>query len=161
MLRILPVKTKEEIGQVRDLFIEYANSLEFDLSFQDFQKELGQLPGEYAPPTGRLLLAWYDSEVAGCVALRRLSEEICEMKRLFVRPKFRGKGIGEALSRAIIEDAQSIGYRCMRLDTVPAMKPAIALYYSLGFKEIEPYRYNPIQGAKFMELNLNEKNIRH
>lgn len=160
MLRILRVNTKQEIDLARDLFLEYADSLDFDLSFQDFQKEVEQLPGEYAHPAGCLLLAWYDSEVAGCVALRRISKEICEMKRLFVRPKFRGNGIGKALSTAIIEDARRTGYKRMRLDTVPAMKSAIALYESLGFKEIEPYRYNPIQGAKFMELNLGEKNIR-
>jgi ribosomal protein S18 acetylase RimI-like enzyme len=142
------------LDQIRNLFIEYSNSLEFDLSFQDFQKELDDLPGDYAAPSGRLLLGFYDSDPAGCVALRRISDEICEMKRLFVRPQCRGLGIGKALATKVIEEAREIGYRRIRLDTVPAMQTAIELYVSLGFREIEPYRYNPIEGAKFMELNL-------
>ncbi len=154
MLRIHSAISVRELGQVRDLFIEYSNSLEFDLSFQDFQKELDDLPGDYAAPSGRLLLGFYDSDPAGCVALRRISDEICEMKRLFLRPQCRGLGIGKALATKVIEEAREIGYRRMRLDTVPAMQTAIALYISLGFREIEPYRYNPIEGAKFMELNL-------
>jgi len=154
LLRIHSAISDRELEQVRDLFVEYSNSLEFDLSFQDFQKELNGLPGDYAAPSGRLLLGFYDSDPAGCVALRRLSDEICEMKRLFVRPQCRGLGIGKALATKVIEGAREIVYRTMRLDTVPAMQTAIALYVSLGFREIEPYRYNPIEGAKFMELTL-------
>ena len=154
MLRIHSATSVRELEQVRDLFIEYSNSLEFDLSFQDFQKELDDLPGDYATPKGRLLLAFYDSDPAGCVALRRFSDEICEMKRLFARPHRRGLGIGKALTMKVIEEAREIGYSRMRLDTVPAMQTAIALYVSLGFREIEPYRYNPIEGAKLLELNL-------
>jgi ribosomal protein S18 acetylase RimI-like enzyme len=145
-----------ELEQIRDLFIDYSNSLGFDLSFQNFQKELNELPGDYSPPSGRLLLGFHDSNPAGCVALRRISEEICEMKRLFVRPQCRGLGLGRALAMKVIEDACEIGYRRMRLDIVPTMQTAIALYFSLGFKEIEPYRYNPIKGAKFMELHLTK-----
>jgi len=145
-----------ELEQIRDLFFDYSNSLGFDLSFQNFQKELNELPGDYSPPSGRLLLGFHDSDPAGCVALRRISEEICEMKRLFVRPQCRGLGLGRALAAKVIEDAREIGYRGMRLDTVPTMQTAIALYVSLGFKEIEPYRYNPIKGAKFMELDLTK-----
>jgi ribosomal protein S18 acetylase RimI-like enzyme len=156
MLRIQSVVFKNELGPIRNLFIEYANSLGFDLSFQNFQKELEELPGEYAPISGRLLLAFHNSDVAGCVALRKMSEEICEMKRLFVRPKFRGLGIGKALAREVIAGARDIGYKRIRLDTVPAMQTAISLYISLGFQEIEPYRYNPIQGAKFMERDLTK-----
>jgi len=154
LLRIHSAISVRELDQIRNLFIEYSNSLEFDLSFQDFQKELDDLPGDYAAPSGRLLLGFYDSDPAGCVALRRISDEICEMKRLFVRPQCRGLGIGKALATKVIEEAREIGYRRIRLDTVPAMQTAIELYVSLGFREIEPYRYNPIEGAKFMELNL-------
>jgi len=154
MVRIVPVSSEKELGLVRMLFLEYANSLGFDLSFQNFRTELDGLPGDYAPPAGRLLLAWVGAEVAGCAALRKLSDEICEMKRLYVRTGFRGKGIGETLATVIIEDARNLSYKRMRLDTVPSMTQAISLYNKLGFKEIEPYRYNPILGAKFLELDL-------
>ena len=108
MLRIHSAISVRELGQVRDLFIEYSNSLEFDLSFQDFQKELDDLPGDYAAPSGRLLLGFYDSDPAGCVALRRISDEICEMKRLFLRPQCRGLGIGKALATKVIEEARRL-----------------------------------------------------
>lgn len=139
---------------MRELFTEYAASLGFDLCFQDFDKELASLPGEYSSPNGCLIVAMDGSQVVGCVALRRLDNDICEMKRLYVRPEFRGKGIGRELVKAIIDEAKKIGYIRMRLDTVPVMKEAIALYCSMGFYEIEPYRYNPVEGAVFMELNL-------
>ena len=113
------------------------------------------MPGDYAPPDGRLLLAEYRGELAGCVALHRLEPEICEMKRLYLRPQFRGKGLGRALAMAIIAEARGIGYRLMRLDTVePVMKDAVAMYRKLGFREIAPYRPNPIKGAIYMELQL-------
>ncbi|MFQ5822625.1 MAG: GNAT family N-acetyltransferase [bacterium] len=154
MLRIIPTHRGQYLEHIRDLFKEYAASLDFELSFQDFESELQHLPGEYAPPEGRLLLAIYDTQIAGCVALRKIADDICEMKRLYVRPEFRGQGIGKALALVIIEEAYSLGYTRMRLDTVPSMKEANALYQSLGFKFIEPYRYNPVKGATFMELNL-------
>jgi ribosomal protein S18 acetylase RimI-like enzyme len=157
MLRIVPVSSESDRASIRTLFLEYANSIGFDLSFQNFQSELDRLPGDYAPPEGRLLLAWYGTEIVGCVALRKLSDETCEMKRLYVRPGSRGKGIGKALATAVIEDACNQGYKRMRLDTVPSMTQAISLYNTLGFKEIEPYRYNPIQGAKFLELDLKRE----
>jgi len=154
MVKFLQADSEEYLPCVKELLTEYTAILGFDLHFQEFRKELAELPGEYAPPNGRLLLAIYETQIAGCVALRKMSEVVCEMKRLYVRPEFRGKGIGRSLAKAIIKEARKIGYSHMRLDTVPSMKEAISLYRSLGFKEIEPYRYNPIEGAKFMELNL-------
>ncbi len=144
-----------QIAQARELFLEYAESLGFSLCFQSFDQELAGLPGDYAPPDGRLLLAKYHGELAGCVALHKLEEGICEMKRLYLRRQFRGKGLGRKLAETIMAEARTIGYRCMRLDTVePIMKDAVALYRLLGFKEIAPYRANPIQGAMYMEKDL-------
>lgn len=144
----------DRVEQVRALFAEYAASLEFDLSFQDFERECADLPGEYAPPSGRLLLAMHGSEPAGCIALRRIDSEICEMKRLFVRSAFRGMRIGRLLCVALIQQARDAGYRRMRLDTVPSMREAIGLYEALGFRPIEAYRFNPVEGAMYMELEL-------
>jgi len=146
--------SQEELRQVKLLFSEYASSLDFDLSFQNFDNELANLPGEYSLPSGAILLAYYEGSAAGCVAMRRLAEDVCEMKRLYVRPAFRGKKIGKALSVAIIDEARKRGYSRMRLDTVPSMKEAIQLYRSLGFKGTYPYRYNPRAGAMFLELIL-------
>ena len=148
-------ESSADIAQVRELFLEYARSLGFSLCFQDFDKELENLPGDYAVPDGRLLLAEYDGELAGCGALRRLDREACEMKRLYVRAKFRGKGLGRALAERLISEARGIGYRLMRLDTVePVMKTAVAMYREMGFREIGPYCKNPIAGALYMELLL-------
>jgi putative acetyltransferase len=154
-IKLIQVESGEYLEHIKELFNEYAESLGFNLSFQNFHREYTELPGEYAIPDGCLLLALYDKKVAGCVALRKFGEGICEMKRLYVRPEFRGKGIGKRLAIAIIEKARDIGYKSMKLDTIPSMKQAIALYKSLGFKKIKPYRYNPIPGAMFMELKLN------
>jgi ribosomal protein S18 acetylase RimI-like enzyme len=144
-----------QIAQARELFLEYGKSLGFSLCFQSFDQELAGLPGDYSPPGGRLLLAEYERQLAGCVALHKLEPEICEMKRLYLRPQFRGKGVGLALARTIIAEAREIGYQRMRLDTVePVMKDAVAMYRRLGFKEIAPYRANPIAGAMYMELEL-------
>jgi epoxyqueuosine reductase len=144
--------TPEDLDTVRRLFREYEASLPFDLSFQSFEQELAGLPGRYAPPSGRMLLARYNGAFVGCVALRQIGEEICEMKRLFVQPAFRGKGVGKTLAQAIIEEGRRIGYKRMRLDTV--CDPARGLYRSLGFREIPPYQHVPIDGVVFMELEL-------
>ncbi len=154
LLRIVEIQGKEYLAEIGYLFEEYADSLEIDLDFQGFAEELAGLPGEYGPPEGCLLLALWQDQVAGCVALRQFSPGICEMKRLYTKPQFRGLGIGRALCDAIIARARRIGYERMRLDTLPSMETARGLYASLGFKEIEPYRYNPIEGAHFMELML-------
>jgi GNAT superfamily N-acetyltransferase len=155
MTRILSVDTEELIAKARGLFLEYAASLGFDLGFQEFEKEMVDFPDEYSSPRGSLLLAFYDDELAGCVALRDLSNGICEMRRLYVKPAFRGLKVGRAIAEAIIEAGKNLGYTHMRLDTVPCMKEAISVYSSLGFKEIEPYRYNPIEGATYIELALH------
>ena len=156
-LRISPASSVDEIDQARELFKEYADGLGIDLCFQNFEKELTQLPGDYAPPEGRLMLAFYHGELAGCVALRKNNERVCEMKRLFVREKFRGAGLGRKLTNNIIQNARNIGYERIRLDTLPGkMDKAITLYREIGFKEIEPYYDNPVPGAMFMELSLDK-----
>jgi len=143
------------LAQARELFLEYAQSLGFSLCFQNFDKELAGLPGDYAPPGGRLLLADCEGQLAGCVALHPLDPTICEMKRLYLRPQFRGKGLGRALADRIIAEARLIGYHRMRLDTVgPVMKDAVAMYRKLGFQEIAPYCPNPMAGVVYMELQL-------
>jgi len=145
----------EEIAEVRQLFLEYAESLGFSLCFQGFDEEVKNLPGAYAPPRGRLLLASLNGQSAGCIALRELDPAICEMKRLYVRPNLRGKSLGRLLVDGIIAEARSIGYERMRLDTIgSSMQDAIALYRRRGFREIEPYRTNPIAGALYLELSL-------
>jgi ribosomal protein S18 acetylase RimI-like enzyme len=154
-LQFVETESPVQIAQARELFLEYAQSLGFSLCFQNFDKELAGLPGEYAAPAGRLLLAEYEGRLAGCVALHRLEPGICEMKRLYLRPEFRGKGLGLALANRIIAEARQIGYQCMRLDTVePVMKEAVAMYRRLGFQQIAAYCVNPIAGALYMELHL-------
>jgi putative acetyltransferase len=175
-------ETPAQIAQGRELFLEYAKSLGFSLCFQNFDKELATLPGDYAPPEGRLLLAQFEGQMAGCVALHQLEQSlvdghssaaestsgrpttnehrpttgaICEMKRLYLRPQFRGKGLGRLLADHIIAEARQIGYQRMLLDTIgPVMKDAVAMYRKLGFVEIAPYCANPIAGALYMELLL-------
>jgi putative acetyltransferase len=154
-LSFLQAETAQQIAQARELFLEYAQSLGFSLCFQNFDKELADLPGDYAPPDGRLLLAEFEGQVAGCVALHKLTDDICEMKRLYLRPQSRGKRLGRALADRIIAEARAIGYQRMRLDTVePVMKDAVAMYRRLGFREIAPYCNNPMPGALYMELLL-------
>jgi GNAT superfamily N-acetyltransferase len=154
-LTLTQAESPAQLAQARELFLEYAESLGFSLCFQNFDKELAELPGDYVPPEGRLLLAEFGGQLAACVALHKLEPAICEMKRLYLRPQFRGKGLGRVLAERIIAEARQIGYPRMRLDTVePVMKDAVAMYRKLGFAEIAPYRPNPIAGAMYMELEL-------
>jgi len=154
-LTFSPAASVSQIAEARELFQEYAQSLGFSLCFQNFDQELAGLPGDYAPPEGCLLLTEYENQLAGCVALHKLEPGVCEMKRLYLRPQFRNQGLGRALAERIITEARQIGYHRMRLDTVePVMKDAVAMYRKLGFKDIAPYRANPIAGAMYMELNL-------
>jgi putative acetyltransferase len=142
------------IAAVRALFQEYQEALGIDLGFQGFAAELETLPGEYASPRGRLLLARDSDAVAGCVAMRPLTSATCEMKRLYVRPRFRALGLGRQLAERVIAEARSIGYRQMYLDTLPVMAGAQRLYESLGFKDVPAYRHNPIAGARFLGIDL-------
>ena len=156
-LKIVQAETPGQIEAARELFLDYARSLNFSLCFQSFDQELASLPGDYAPPQGRLLLAEFNQQLAGCVALHRLADGICEMKRLYVRPEFRSHRIGRRLAEAVIAEARTAGYERMRLDTVaPVMQRAVQLYRELGFYEISAYRPNPQQGTLYMELSLAE-----
>jgi len=143
-----------DLADVRSLFEEYAASLPFDLGFQEFERELAGLPGAYSPPRGALLIAREQGAAVGCVALRPLGHDTCELKRLYVRPGTRGSGVGRALTERALDEARRIGYRRIRLDTVPGMERAQALYLKLGFREVPPYAPNPISGARFLELAL-------
>jgi putative acetyltransferase len=144
----------EGLAKARRLFEEYANSLGIRGCLEGFDQELATLPGRYAPPEGRLLLAVRADEVAGCVALRALEPGVCEMKRLFVRPAYRGLGVGRLLVDQILREANSAGYGRMRLDTLPSMTSALTLYRQLGFREIAPYRDSPLPGALYLEQVL-------
>jgi ribosomal protein S18 acetylase RimI-like enzyme len=156
MLKLVEAESEAEVAEARRLFEEYAAWLSLDLCFQNFEKELRELPGAYARPTGRLILAVDDEEVAGCVALRDLGGGVCEMKRLFVREKFKGRGLGRILTEKIIAEARSLGYERLRLDTLPSrMERAVRLYRGLGFEEIEPYYANPTEDTLYMELKLD------
>ena len=154
--RILPAQGPGDIDVARVLFREYAAGLGVDLSFQDFEAELKALPGDYAPPRGALLLALAGQDVAGCVALRPLPEPgVCEMKRLYVRPAWRGTGLGRRLAEAVLAEGRRLGYARMRLDTLPSMGSARALYESLGFRDIPAYRHNPIPGTRYLEARID------
>ena len=155
MFELLHVEAGSALEEIRALFREYGQSLNFDLCFQRFDKELLELPGEYASPRGRLILARTDSAAAGCIALKPLGSRYCEMKRLYVRPAFRGHQLGATLVTHLLDDASQIGYAAVRLDTIAgAMSHAIALYRSLGFHEIPAYYSNPIPNALYLERAL-------
>ena len=155
MIEIFQAESAEHVNEVRKLFREYENWLAVDLCFQSFEEELANLPGKYAEPEGRLFLAIVENKTAGCIALRKIDGETCEMKRLFVREHFRGLGLGKILIEKLIESARNSGYRKMRLDTLPTRMPqAIRLYNSFKFSETAPYYKTPIAETVFMELNL-------
>lgn len=157
LLRIIKACSPEHLEWIKTLFREYVGFLGNDLSFQNFEQELARLPGYYGPPAGDLLLALYNGKPAGCVAVRRITSEICEMKRLFVRPEYRKYGIGKALALEIIASSRRLGYQKMRLDSLTTLADAVKLYRKLGFYEIEAYCHNPLAGAVFMELDLENK----
>ncbi|MFQ5510844.1 MAG: GNAT family N-acetyltransferase [Candidatus Krumholzibacteriia bacterium] len=154
MLKIVEARSEDTRALVRELFVEYWNWLGFEPCFEGFDEELSDLDRSYGPPHGCMLLALSGPAAAGCVAVRRLSDECCEMKRLYVRPEFRGDRIGLQLVARIIDAGRGLGYACMRLDTLPQMEKAISLYECFHFNEIEPYKKDPIPGARYMELEL-------
>jgi ribosomal protein S18 acetylase RimI-like enzyme len=157
-MQLIQAQSPEEINSVRKLFQEYASWVEISLCFQNFDQEVAELPGAYAPPSGRLLMAVDGDQVMGCVALRKIGDSIGEMKRLYVRPEFRGRRLGRTLTEKLIAEAIHIGYARLRLDTLPGrMDQAIAMYRSFGFREISPYYQNPVADATFMELVLSDK----
>jgi putative acetyltransferase len=155
LLTIRDAHEGKTLAAARQLFEEYAASLGISLCFQGFDKELAGLPGSYAPPRGRLLLACRGEESAGCVALRPLEPGTCEMKRLYVRPAYRTGGVGRLLAERVIQEAATAGYHRMRLDSLPTMRAALQLYRQLGFREIAPYTTSPVEGAVFLDLQLN------
>jgi len=155
MLTIVEARSAEQVGQARRLFQEYAASLDTDLCFPGFEAELVRLPGEYSPPKGELLLALWDGQPVGCVALRPLDQLVCEMKRLYVQPEARAHGIGRRLVQRIVDVGKALGYRSMRLDSLPSMTAAIPLYRRFGFRDVPPYRHNPVAGTLYLELLLS------
>ena len=156
-LKLVDGSTPDHVPVARALFEEYERSLGIDLCFQDFERELAELPGAYAPPEGRLLLALVGDEPAGCVALRPLADGGCELKRLYVRPAHRGLGLGRLLTTTVLDTAVELGYTRVLLDTLPSMTEAQALYRSLGFRPIDAYTVNPVPGATFMAIELAER----
>lgn len=159
MIRIIEANTDESIAQTKSLFLEYAESLDFSLCFQNFDNELENFPNQYSPPTGNLFLALSENDPIGCVGVRSFEKDICEMKRLYVKPEYRGKGAGKELAVSAIKSGKELGYEYMRLDTLSSMETANQLYKSLGFIQIKSYRDNPIDGAIYMELNLDSATI--
>lgn len=157
-IQLLPLRDAVDLEATRLIFREYAEGLGIDLCFQDFDAELAALPGDYAAPRGALLLAWVDGILAGCCALRPLDSSdyanAAEMKRLYVRPAFRGLGLGRQLAQSILDAAQLNGYDSVLLDTLNDMEIARAMYEDLGFKEIPPYYHNPLAGAHYLKVDL-------
>ncbi len=159
MIYVRNVESEEDIEIARGLILEYGRLRSFDAAMGDYEKELAELPGEYSSPNGCLLIAFHEDNPAGCVALRKIDEDFCEMKRLYVKPEYRGAKIGKALVFELINEACQIGYKFMRLDNHPWMIEAESLYKSVGFKEIGAYRFNPTKGVKFFELDLEKYTV--
>jgi len=159
MVKVFPVSNSQELAIARQLFIEYQQWLNTDLCFQGFEKELASLPGKYAEPNGSILLAEHQGKIIGCVAVRQIKDDICEMKRLYVKPEFQGLLAGRLLAEAIIQKAKELGYKKMQLDTLQRLDRAIGLYEKLGFKEIKPYYDNPLDEVVYWELDLADTNV--
>ncbi len=147
---------EEDFELARKLLLAYSADIGVDLGFQDFEKELEALSTLYAKPNGAFVLAFFDHSLIGCFGIRKIENKTCELKRMYLSKEVRGRGLGEKLLLKALEIARSFGYRHMRLDTLPSMQSAIGLYQKLGFKEIAPYRFNPIAGSKFLEIDLLE-----
>lgn len=158
VIEILSPRHEADLLQTKEIFLTYAKAINIDLCFQDFDTELANLPGDYSPPRGALLLAWVDQKLAGCCAMRPIDSSdyanAAEMKRLFVRPEFRGLGLGRQLAESIIDAARMSGYASVLLDTLDDMEIARAMYEDLGFKEIPPYYHNPLAGAHYLKVDL-------
>ncbi len=159
-MEIIPAETPEQLDRVRELFARYAEFLGVHLGFQEFETEVASLPGKYAPPDGRLVLATEDDVAAGCIAIRKIGDGVCEMKRLYVRPEFRSRGFGRRLAEEMIAQATRAGYVTMRLDTLDRLTEAMSLYRSLGFRQIEQYYDNPLVGVAYWELSLGPESPR-
>lgn len=153
-IRIVRAQTPAQIDEVRRLFREYERFLDVDLCFQSFEEELAGLPGKYGRPDGVLLMAMDGRQAAGCVALRKIEDGICEMKRLYLRPQYRGRGLGRLLAERIVSEAAALGYGIMRLDTLDKLKEGMGLYGAMGFRRREPYYGNPLPGVVYWELDL-------
>ena len=151
---IVPALGPDLVAACRELFVEYQRALGVSLCFQGFDRELAELPGDYAPPSGRLFVARAGAQAAGCIALRSIAPQIAEMKRLYVKPEFRAAGLGRALAERVIGEAAAIGYRALKLDTLPSMRAAQRLYAELGFRDAARYNDNPVEGVRFMQLEL-------
>ena len=156
-IRIVRAQSPDQIDEVRRLFREYERFLGVDLCFQSFEEELAGLPGQYGPPDGVLLMVMDSRQSAGCVALRKVEDGICEMKRLYLRPKYRGRGLGRRLAERIVSEAAALGYKVMRLDTLDKLKEAMGLYEVMGFRRREPYYGNPLPGVVYWELDLTRQ----
>ena len=159
MIKLQAVENADHVAHAKALFQEYAETRKNDPALDDFHEEIDNLPGKYAAPDGNLILAYSDGKAAGCVAVHKLADGVCEMKRLYVSPRLRGRGIGRYLVEAILKQAAMIGYSRLRLDSIPSMRKAQALYESIGFHEISAYRPNPNEGTKYYEIELHNKSM--
>lgn len=153
-VRIADAVTDDFVDEAKALVVEYAESLDYELCFQGFADEMSEFPGDYGPPSGFMLLALVDEAPGGCIGIRRVDDDTCEMKRLYVKKEHRGLKVGRSLAEAAMERARQIGYKKMRLDVIENMKAAVSLYRSLGFESTVAYHHNPIEGALYLELDL-------